>query len=86
MFPFGDKKTRPSTSGASTSTAQKLSPEMKKIHDDCYVELMDTVRSLANSVGVSAAAVMNIQVCIAQKHYTVCVCQKTMKTKKIENT
>lgn len=71
MFPFGDKKTRPSTSGASTSTAQKLSPEMKKIHDDCYVELMDTVRSLANSVGVSAAAVMNIQVCIA---ITYCVC------------
>lgn len=44
---------------------------MKKIHDDCYVELMDTVRSLANSVGVSAAAVMNIQVCIS---ITYCVC------------
>uniref|UniRef100_A0A8D8WUX2 RecQ-like DNA helicase BLM n=2 Tax=Cacopsylla melanoneura TaxID=428564 RepID=A0A8D8WUX2_9HEMI len=64
MFPFGDKKPRASTSGASTSTSggsKMLSPEIKKIHDDCYVELMDTVRSLANSVGISASAVMNIQ-------------------------
>ncbi|KAL1458129.1 hypothetical protein WDU94_008300 [Cyamophila willieti] len=64
MFPFGDKKPRASTSGASSSTgggSKKLSPEIKKIHDDCYVELMDTVRSLANSVGISASAVMNIQ-------------------------
>ncbi|XP_026682912.1 Bloom syndrome protein homolog [Diaphorina citri] len=66
MFPFGDKKPRVSTSGAGSSTGtsnrpQKMSAEIKKIHDDCYTELMDTVRSLANSMGIGASAVLNIQ-------------------------
>lgn len=70
MFPFGDKKPRASVGGASTSSVgiHKLSPEIKKVHDDCYVELMDTVRSLANSLGISTAAVMNIQVPITSEY------------------
>lgn len=40
-----------------------ISRELKQLQEKCYSDLMDVCRALADSLCVSTASIMNVQVC-----------------------
>lgn len=61
MFPMNGPGHKSVHVEEDTSTEQ-ADQEMEEIHNECYSQLSDNVQAMAESMGVSAGSIMNLEV------------------------
>lgn len=61
MFPMNGPGSK-SVTIEDESSSDQIDQEMEDIHSECYSELSDKVQAMADSMGVSSASIMNLEV------------------------